>query len=106
MPPRNVGAAANDGPVRCVVVSEDEGGAGWLRPVDEDGTPTGPAERIDDLTVALTAGERDGTRWVLPSAETDYPRLLEAGVHLERCVDLSLTEGLLLAYDGRWGEPR
>ena len=92
--------------MRCVVVPEDEGGAGWLRPVDEDGTPTGPAERADDLAVAITAGEQTGTRWVLASAETAYPPLLEAGVVLERCVDLSLTEGLLLGYDGCWGEPR
>ena len=85
---------------------EDVGGAGWLRPVDEDGTPTGPAERADDLAVAITAGEQTGTRWVLASAETVYPPLLEAGVVLERCVDLSLTEGLLLGYDGCWGKPR
>jgi DNA polymerase-1 len=93
--------------VRCVVVPEDEGGAGWLRPVDEDGTPTGPAARADDLAAVMTAGERDGaTRWVLPSAEAAYPRLLDVGVVLERCVDLALTEGLLLGYDGRWGESR
>ena len=86
--------------MRCVVVPEDESGAGWLRPVDEDGTPTGPAERAEDLAVAITADEQTGTRWVLASAETAYPPLLEAGVVLERCVDLSLTEGLLLGYDG------
>jgi DNA polymerase family A len=92
--------------VRCVVVPEDEGGAGWLRPVDEDGTPTGPADRVDDLAAAIRAGERAGTRWVLPSAESAYPGLLEAGVVLERSVDLALTEGLLLGHDGRWGESR
>lgn len=85
---------------------EDEGGAGWLRPVDDAGTPTGPAERVDDLAAAITAGEAAATRWVLPSAEAIYPGLLQAGVVIERCVDLTLTEGLLLAYDGRWGEPR
>ena len=85
----------------------DEGGAGWLRPVDEDGTPTGPAARAEDLAAAITAAERDGdTRWVLPSAETAYPGLLDAGVVLERCVDLALTEGLLLGHAGRWGESR
>jgi DNA polymerase-1 len=91
--------------VRCVVVPEDEGGGGWLRPVDEDGRPTGPLERVDDLAAAVAAAE-GATRWVLPSAETAYPRLLEAGVALGRCVDLALTEGLLLGYDGRWGESR
>jgi DNA polymerase I-like protein with 3'-5' exonuclease and polymerase domains len=93
--------------VRCVVVPEDEGGAGWLRPVDEDGTPTGPARRVDDLATAIAAREGDGdTRWVLPSVEGAYPHLLDAGVVLGRCVDLALTEGLLLGYDGRWGETR
>jgi hypothetical protein len=55
----------------------------------------------------MAAGERDGaSRWVLPSAEHLYPRLLDAGVVLRRCVDLTLTEGLLLGHDGRWGESR
>jgi len=106
VPPRIVGGAANDGEVRCVVVPE-ENGSGWLRPVDEDGTPTGPVERAEDLAAAITADERDrNTRWVLPAAETTYPRLLAADVVLARCVDLALTEGLLLGYDGRWGESR
>jgi DNA polymerase-1 len=93
--------------VRCVVVPEEENGSGWLRPVDEDGTPTGPVERAEDLAAAITADERDrNTRWVLPAAETTYPRLLAADVVLARCVDLALTEGLLMGYDGRWGESR
>jgi DNA polymerase I len=90
-----------------VVVPEEEGGAGWLRPVGEAGAPTGPAERVDDLAATMAAHERDSApRWVLPSAETLYPRLLESGAVLARCVDLALTEGLLLGYDGRWGESR
>ena len=92
--------------MRCVVAPEDEGAAGWLR-LDEDGTPTGPAERVEELAAAIAAAERDGnTRWVLASAETVYPGLLDAGVVLERCVDLALTEGLLLGYDGKWGQSR
>ncbi|GAA3162171.1 bifunctional 3'-5' exonuclease/DNA polymerase [Planomonospora alba] len=35
-----------------------------------------------------------------------YPALLERGVRVSRCHDLALTEGLLLAYEGRHGEPR
>jgi DNA polymerase-1 len=93
--------------VRCVVVPEEDCDAGWLRPVDEDGAPTGPAQRVDDLPAAIAAGERDGDmRWVVPSVEAAYPCLLNAGAVLGRCVDLALTEGLLLAYDGRWGESR
>ncbi|HEY3483228.1 MAG TPA: bifunctional 3'-5' exonuclease/DNA polymerase, partial [Streptomyces sp.] len=88
-------------------MAEDEGEAGWLRPVDEDGAPAGPIERVDDLAAAITVAELDGSRrWVLPSAEMMYPGLLDAGAALGRCVDLALTEGLLLGYDGRWGESR
>jgi DNA polymerase-1 len=88
-------------------VPEDEGGAGWLRPVDEAGAPLGPAERVDDLAAAVDVRERgEAPRWVLPSLEQLYPRLLDAGVVLGRSIDLALTEGLLLAWDGRWGESR
>jgi DNA polymerase I len=93
--------------VRYVVVPDVEGGPGWLHPVDEAGKPVGPAEHVADLAGAVAARERaEAPRWVLPSAEALYPVLLDAGVVLRRCVDLALTEGILLAYDGRWGEPR
>jgi DNA polymerase-1 len=88
-------------------VPEDEGGTGWLRPVDEAGAPLGPAERIDDLAAVVDIRERgEAPRWILPSLEQLYPRLLDAGVQLARSIDLALTEGLLLAWDGRWGESR
>ncbi|WP_425548721.1 bifunctional 3'-5' exonuclease/DNA polymerase [Amycolatopsis ultiminotia] len=45
-------------------------------------------------------------RWVFPSVEADYPALVEAGVRLDRCHDLALAEGLLLAYEGRETESR
>ncbi|MBB4689388.1 bifunctional 3'-5' exonuclease/DNA polymerase [Amycolatopsis jiangsuensis] len=45
-------------------------------------------------------------RWVLPSVEAEYPALVEAGVRLDRCHDLSLAEGLLLAHEGRETESR
>nr|WP_240687364.1 bifunctional 3'-5' exonuclease/DNA polymerase [Amycolatopsis suaedae] len=45
-------------------------------------------------------------RWILPSAAQVYPVLLRAGVRLHRCHDIALTEGLLLAAEGRSGEPR
>lgn len=89
------------------MVAEDEGGAGWLRAVDEAGVPVAAAERVDDLATAIAGMERaEAPRWVLPSIEELYPRLLAAGVVIRRCVDLALTEGLLLAFDGRWGESR
>jgi DNA polymerase I len=49
--------------------------------------------------------EVDGRR-VWGSTATAYPPLLRAGVRVERCHDVELTEALLLGYAGRWGEPR
>ncbi|MDF2704924.1 MAG: bifunctional 3-5 exonuclease/DNA polymerase, partial [Nonomuraea muscovyensis] len=45
-------------------------------------------------------------RWVWADTREAYPPLLDAGVRLSRCHDLALTEGLLLACEGRHGEPR
>jgi DNA polymerase-1 len=55
----------------------------------------------------VRARERESApRWVFPSVEHGYPPLLRAGVSLRRCHDLALTEGLLLAHEGRLPEPR
>jgi DNA polymerase I len=83
------------------------GGAGLLQPLDEDGVPTGPVERVTDLAGAVSAREsRERPRWVWASTEGVYPALLRAGVRVARCEDLALTEALLLGIEGRWGEPR
>lgn len=47
----------------------------------------------------------DGPRWVWADTREVYPGLLRAGVRVARCHDLALTERMLLAYDGRMGEP-
>jgi DNA polymerase-1 len=89
------------------VVPEEDGGAGWLRLVDETGQPAGDAERVDDLASAIATRERtESVRWVLPSGELLYPALLHGGAVIARSTDLALTEGLLLAFDGHWGESR
>jgi DNA polymerase-1 len=55
----------------------------------------------------LALGQEGGsTRWLLASTAETYPALLRQGVRLDRVHDLELTEALLLAYAGRWGEPR
>ncbi len=87
-------------------------GGGRLRPLAEDGTPAGPAETVPDLAAAVAARERaergDGgaPRWVWPATARLYPRLLAAGVRVERCHDLELVESLLSGHAGRYGEPR
>jgi DNA polymerase-1 len=87
----------------------DPGLSGWVRALADDGAPAEPPQRAEDLAAAV--GEREHRdpqppRWVLAAAETDYPRLLRAGVRIERCHDVALTEGILLGRAGRFGEPR
>ena len=72
-----------------------------------------PGERgrrgLDAAEFAAYAGELErecAPRWVFSSVEQVYPVLLRAGVRLRRCHDLTLAEGLLLAYEGRGDEPR
>ena len=88
------------------VVGDGEGG-GLLQAVAEDGTPRGPVERAADLAAAVGERERaQRPRWLWAATAGLYPGLLAAGVRVERCHDLGLTEQLLLAADGRFGEPR
>lgn len=90
-----------------IAVDPGAGGAPRLRALDDDGRPTGPAEPVDDLAAAVGARERhDRPRWLWPATAAVYPALLRAGVRVERCHDVELTEALLLGYAGRWGEPR
>jgi DNA polymerase-1 len=89
--------------MRVVAVSTPDGG-GILQPVDPTGTPSGPAEPVADLAAAVRS--YPGARWIWPDTTTLYPALVRAGVRVDRCHDLALTEGLLLAYEGHWGEPR
>ncbi|WP_018809227.1 bifunctional 3'-5' exonuclease/DNA polymerase [Salinispora arenicola] len=82
-------------------------GGGILQPLDAAGSPTGPPERVADLAAAVAAREREGRpRWVWASGAALYPALQRAGVRVDRCHDIELSEALLLGHAGRWGEPR
>jgi DNA polymerase-1 len=70
----------------------------------EDGRPAGPPEQVADPVAAVRAGPA-GRRWVWPDTAEVYPRLVAAGVRVDRCWDLALVEALLLGHEGRWGEP-
>ena len=90
-----------------MAVMPDEGDGGWLRPLQADGRPAGPAESVTDLVAAVGERERrEPSRWVWPATSETYPALLRAGVRVDRCHDVELTESLLLGHAGRWGEPR
>ncbi|WP_433386351.1 bifunctional 3'-5' exonuclease/DNA polymerase [Micromonospora sp. KLBMP9576] len=90
-----------------VAVVSDGRGGGALRPLDDAGSPAGPAQPVTDLVAAVAARESaDRPRWVWACGTSLYPTLLHAGVRVERCHDVELTEALLLGHAGRWGEPR
>jgi DNA polymerase-1 len=82
-------------------------GGGRLLELRPDGTPAGPPQPVPDLAVAIADRESAAApRWVWPATTDFYPALLRAGVRVQRCHDVELTEGLLSGYAGRWGEPR
>jgi DNA polymerase-1 len=88
----------NDGVLRALLPDPD--GGCWLRDLDAEGRPLGPARHAD------TPPADDGVRWLWPGTAAAYAAHLHHGLRLERCHDLELTEALLLGYEGRWGEPR
>ena len=91
--------------MRVAVVAGPEGGC-WLSESAADETGRGSVAWHEDLAVAVAERERAGdVRWVWAAAGDLYPTLLRAGVRVERCHDVALTETLLLAREGRLGEP-
>jgi DNA polymerase-1 len=87
-----------------IAVAPDPAGAARLCRLGDDGRPASPVQDVADL--AGTVREARDVRWLWASTADTYPRLLRAGVRVERCHDLELTEALLLGHEGRWGEPR
>jgi DNA polymerase-1 len=64
--------------------------------------PGGSASTIENLPDTIRRLERElSPRWVWASTAAIYPRLLAAGVRVERCHDLGMTESLLRAHEER-----
>ncbi|MET9353907.1 bifunctional 3'-5' exonuclease/DNA polymerase [Streptomyces sp. NPDC006617] len=82
-----------------------EGGGVEVAPLGPDGLPAGPVRREPGLAEAVRA-RPDVARWVWRSTAETAPRLLAAGVRVERCYDVEAAETLLLGHEGRYGEPR
>lgn len=88
-----------------------EEGDGWWHAAPAGPGPAagaaaaGPRLRVRDPAEAVRAAPA-GTRWVWRSTAAVYPRLLAAGVRVERCHDVEDAELLLLGHEGRSGEPR
>ncbi len=74
-------------------------------PLGPDALPSGRAQREPGPAEAVRA-RPDVTRWVWRSTAEVYPRLLAAGVRVDRCYDVEDAETLLLGHEGRSGEPR
>lgn len=89
---------------RWALATTETGGA-RLVPLDPTGLPTAPVLTEPDLVEAVRS-RPDVTRWVWRSTAEIYPRLLAAGVPVARCYDIEVAESLLLAHEGRLGEPR
>ncbi|MBT2369077.1 bifunctional 3'-5' exonuclease/DNA polymerase [Streptomyces sp. ISL-10] len=86
-------------------VAADGDGAARLVPLGADGLPSGPVRTEPDLVEAVRS--RPGVdRWVWRSTAGIHPRLLAAGVRVDRCYDIEVAELLLLGHEGRLGEPR
>ncbi|GAA2625247.1 bifunctional 3'-5' exonuclease/DNA polymerase [Streptomyces vastus] len=89
---------------RWALAPAEEGGA-ELAPLGSDGLPTGPVVKEPDLVAAVRTRPQVA-RWVWRATGEVYPRLLDAGVRVERCYDIEVAENLLLGHEGRLGEPR
>ncbi|MCX4818410.1 bifunctional 3'-5' exonuclease/DNA polymerase [Streptomyces sp. NBC_01142] len=83
-----------------------EGDGARLVPLGHDGLPAGPVLEEPDLVEAVRSRLPEVGRWVWRSTAEIYPRLLAAGVRVERCYDIEDAELLLLGHEGRLGEPR
>ncbi|MGW1010557.1 bifunctional 3'-5' exonuclease/DNA polymerase [Streptomyces termitum] len=90
---------------RWALAPEPEGEGAVLVPLGPDGAPAGAVRREPDL-VAAVRSRPEAARWVWRSTAEVYPRLLAAGVRVERCYDVEAAEQLLLGHEGRLGEPR
>jgi DNA polymerase-1 len=70
------------------------------------GGSVGPVILATDLAPAVREHEQRGdVRWVWADTAEVYPGLLAAGIRVERCHDVALTERLLLSREGAAGQP-
>ncbi|MEO7006113.1 MAG: bifunctional 3'-5' exonuclease/DNA polymerase [Terrimesophilobacter sp.] len=68
-----------------------------ITPVTDDGVPGAQSTVVPQagLAAAVAGMEAQHPRWVWDDTTTWYPKLLAAGVRVERCVDLRLSHAIL-----------
>ncbi|GGZ13975.1 bifunctional 3'-5' exonuclease/DNA polymerase [Streptomyces poonensis] len=86
-------------------LAEAEDGGAYIAPLGPDGLLAGPVRHEPDPVTAVRSRPRVA-RWVWRATAATYPRLIAAGVRVERCYDIDVAENLLLGHEGRHGEPR
>lgn len=86
-------------------LAEDGDGRWQATPLDPTAGGGGAPLTVTDPADAIRAAPAT-TRWVWRSTQAVYPRLLAAGIRVDRCHDIEDAELLLLAHEGRLGEPR
>ncbi|MCM2577666.1 bifunctional 3'-5' exonuclease/DNA polymerase [Streptomyces meridianus] len=92
--------------MRCAVAETEDGGA-RLAMLDGEGLPDGPVTDVPAGGLPDAVRSRPGVvRWVWRSTAALVPRLLAAGVHVDRAYDVEAAESLLLGHEGHWGRPR
>jgi DNA polymerase I len=96
-----------DAGVRVLVAASAGPASRWvLQRVDDASSPLGEPWPVDELAPAVVRLEGERPRWVWAATGAVYPALLAAGVRVERCHDLALTEGLLSAHEVRPAQVR
>ncbi len=98
------GGAAPAGPSRWALAERADGSV-LVCPLDGDGRAAGTVRSETSPAAAVRSVPGVG-RWVWRSTASLYPRLLDAGVRVERCYDVESAEALLLGHEGRAGAPR
>ncbi|QKV94124.1 bifunctional 3'-5' exonuclease/DNA polymerase [Streptomyces sp. NA02950] len=94
--------------MRWAVAETDDGGV-RLCPLNAEGGAAGPAVEVTAAQGGIAEAVRsrpEADRWVWRSTAEIHPRLLAAGVRVERCWDTEAAEALLLGHEGRSGAPR
>jgi DNA polymerase-1 len=93
------------GPAPRWALAECGDGRVQVCPLTERGEAAGPVRTQDSAAEAVRTRPWV-ERWVWRSTASLYPRLLAAGLRVERCYDMEAAEALLLGHEGHSGEPR
>ncbi|MFF8815981.1 bifunctional 3'-5' exonuclease/DNA polymerase [Streptomyces pactum] len=91
--------------MRWALAEMDDGGV-RLCPLDSSGRAAGPVVTDAGGLASAIRSRPEVDRWVWRATAAVYPRLLAAGLRVERCYDVEAAENLLLGHEGRSGEPR